>query len=103
MLNRAPTRGYQLRLIGRAPLTALGEVVATALTNTMELDEPSAELLYAKAARVLLIDEGWTAGRIEQEVPRIAEVEARYTDLAKSWGMDYPLETKVDGWWNANA
>jgi hypothetical protein len=100
LLNVPPDRGYQLRLIGRAPLSALGETFPAAFTNTMEIDTASAELLYAKAARVLLIDEGWSAGRIDEEVPRIAEVEARFKDGAINWGFDQPMETKINGWWN---
>ena len=47
-----PARGKQLRLIGRGSLSSIGDGSAAA-TATMEVDEESAQLLYAKAAELL--------------------------------------------------
>lgn len=98
-LTRIPSRGYQLRLIGRTPLSALGTNIVSQLTNTMEVDQFSAELLYAYAARVLFIDAGMSAGQIEQEHPKIAETMARFSEMQEDWSYHYPNAGTVDGWW----
>lgn len=97
-LNRVPRRGYQLRFIGRDPLSALGQVASTQGTLSMEVDQFSAQLLYAKAARVLLTRRGWTTGKIEEAYPFIAETEARFAEMA-DFGYDLPHEMKLAGWW----
>ena len=53
MLKTVPPRGYQIRLIGKTVLTALGSTAATQVTNTMEVDNNTAEILYARASEVL--------------------------------------------------
>lgn len=100
MLSRRPRQGYQLRLVGRAPLSALGTDIEDQRTNTMEIDEFGAQLLYARAARVLLIERGWTASAIEDAYPFIKEVEAEWDAIEPDWSMDLPYEPKLDGWWN---
>lgn len=98
-LNRVPRRGYQLRFIGRDPLTSLGQVASTQGTRSMEVDQFSAQLLYAKAARVLLTRRGWSTGQIEETYPFIAETEARFAEMA-DFGYDLPHEMKLSGWWS---
>jgi hypothetical protein len=99
-LIRPPRRGHQLRLIGHDPLSALGDTRASQGTNTMEVDEFTARLLVAKAARILLLTEGWTAGRIEEAFPFIQEVESEFAELEPDWSYDYPHEMKLEGWWS---
>jgi hypothetical protein len=50
----APTRGRQLRLIGRDYLSALGTTVSSQPTNTMEVDEATGVSLVGEAARLLI-------------------------------------------------
>jgi hypothetical protein len=99
-LIRPPSRGHQLRLIGRDPLSALGDVAATQGSNTMEVDEFSARLLYAKAARVLLVMEGWSTGDIAAQFPFIQELESEFAELEPDWSYSYPHEMRLEGWWS---
>ena len=98
-LTKIPSRGYQLRMIGRYPLSALGTNTTTQLTNTMEVDQFSQELLFAFAARVLFIDAGMSTGQIEQEHPKIAETMSRFSEMEEDWTYHYPNAGSVDGWW----
>ena len=84
-LHSVPLRGRQIRLIGKDLLTALGTTAATQVTNSMELDDPAAELLYAKAAELLLGKEVLATPKFETIAARIAVVSARERDLVKQW------------------
>lgn len=88
-LDRRVERGTQLRMEGRAPLSALGTDVATQLTNTMEIDELNADLLYATAARILFTWEGWTTDNIET-FPKIQTAAARFTEQEETSRIKYP-------------
>lgn len=99
-LMRPPRRGYQLRLVGRAPLSALGTTAATQVTNTMEVDEHSARLLYAKATRALLMGRGWSTARVEDVYPYVKATEDEFAELTEDWSYDLPHETRLDGWWS---
>jgi hypothetical protein len=61
-LDFAPPRGHQLRLIGQDTLSALGSTASTQATNTMEVDEETANLLCAEAARILYERRSLTVG-----------------------------------------
>jgi hypothetical protein len=61
-LDFAPPRGHQLRLIGQDTLSALGSTAASQATNTMEVDEETANLLCAEAARILYTRRGMAVG-----------------------------------------
>jgi hypothetical protein len=54
IFEEPPEHKRQIRLVGRGTLTAL----SGSATATMELDEVSAELLYAVAAKLLLVSAG---------------------------------------------
>ena len=102
-LARTPPRGYQLRLVGRDPLTSLGQTASTQGTRSMEVDEFTAQLLFAKAARILFSERGMAAASIKEQFPFIAEAEARFNELAPDWEYDLPHETRLNGWWQLAA
>lgn len=95
-LPYVPPGKYQLRLIGKDVLSALGTTATTQVTNTMELDANSAELLYAKAAEVLFHWEGINAESQEKVMQRIQHVMARRSELASQWKMHVP-EQRIEG------
>ena len=68
-------RGYQLRLVGKTILSALGTNISTQTTNTMEVTDRTSQILYAAAARLLLQWEGLTATDVPDIYARIAAVE----------------------------
>jgi hypothetical protein len=86
--------GYQLKLVGRGHLSALGE----SLTATMEVDDGMAELLYAYAARVLFEESGMAseessvvAGRIATVLNRVRESSEFFdSKLANPPGLNSP-------------
>lgn len=86
-LDWVPPRGYQLRFIGRDTLSALGTVAATQATNTMEVDEESAELLYAVAAEILLRQQGLAVSDVPDLAQKIAMVKPRLEALKKQWAQ----------------
>ena len=78
-------RGYQIRLQGKAPLSALGDGVTTQGTNTMEVDENTERVLAVKAAELIL---GWgflTTDDMTAVAARIAAVKERMPSLASEW------------------
>jgi hypothetical protein len=50
-LDFDPPQGYQIRLIGKQPLTEIG--VSTPHTTSLEIDDTTAQVLYASAMRIL--------------------------------------------------
>lgn len=85
----------QLRLIGKALLSALGTTAATQVTNTMEVDDGTAELLYAKAAEVLFEQERISTQNIPQVAQRIGYVKSRTPELRMNWDLDLPAQRVV--------
>ena len=86
-LTEPPPRGYQLRMIGTAPLSALGSTASTQVSNTMEVDNQTAELLYARAAEILFDWERIKADDVNSVSQRIATVRSRYARLRRNWGQ----------------
>ena len=95
-LKRPAPRGYQYRLVGRTPVTALGTVAATQVTNTMEVTEADQDLLLATAARILLTWEGMASGDIDKLFPQIATAEARFNEMKTDWKRNYPRSGFVE-------
>lgn len=95
-LKRPAPRGYQYRLVGRTPVTALGTVAATQVTNTMEVTEADQDLLLATAARILLTWEGMASGDIDKLFPQIATAEARFNEMKTDWRRSYPRSGFVE-------
>jgi hypothetical protein len=89
-LKRPAPRGYQYRLVGRTPVTALGTNTTTQTTNTMEVTEADQDLLLATAARILLTWEGMASGDIDKLFPQIAAAEARFNEMKTDWQRRYP-------------
>ena len=82
-LKGAPVRGHQLRLIGKATLSELGQTIATQATNTMEVDATTAPILYAKAAEILFGKQALTTDSLQSVAARISVEEARLPQLEK--------------------
>ena len=90
ILGEAPPRGYQVRLAGKVPLSSLGSNVATQMTNTMEVDVRTQEVLVAYAAELLLQWESIKSDSVPDVAARIANVHARLGGLARNWSNTSP-------------
>lgn len=89
-LKRPAPRGYQYRLVGRTPVTALGTTAATQVTNSMEINEEDQDLLIATAARVLLTWKGMSTGEMDKQYPQIAAAEQRFKEMRADWSRRLP-------------
>lgn len=98
-LEFAPQRGRQLRLIGRDHLSALGTTAATQVTNTMEVDEAQAQLLYAEAAKILFARQGFSVDDFPGVAQRITEAELLRRDLEKRWSVYLPVTAPLKSAW----
>ena len=96
-LGYTPSRGAQLRFIGRETLTALGTVAATQVTNAMEVDEENAQILYAEAAKILFTRLGINIS--SSVVQNIATAEALRMRLTKTWAQDAPKFFQISTVW----
>lgn len=92
-----PTRGRQLRFVGRDVLSALGE--ATPQTGTMEVDAAAAQLLYAHAAQVILEREAMTADTPNEVSTRIQYILDRQEEYHTKWPFELPAAQGLRGWW----
>ena len=90
ILGQIPLRGRQVRLQGRRPLSELGDDPLTQGSRLMEVDEKTAEVLYAHAAEVLLRWEQVTTDSLPDVAARIASVRARMPGLERAWGQPAP-------------
>jgi len=84
-----PIAGRQIRMVGRQYLSSLGTVPATQCTNTMELDEGSAQVLYGAAAEILYEREGLTTEEFEAIARRIQIID-RKKEATQAWGYVIP-------------
>jgi len=89
-----PTAGRQIRMVGRQYLSTLGTVASTQCTNTMELDEGSAQVLYGAAAETLFEKEGLTSEEFPQIAQRIQIID-RKKAATRSWGYVIPQRPTV--------
>ena len=80
----------QLRLVGKELLSALGTTIATQATNTMEVDETTAEILYAEAAEILFQLERVNTQNLSQVVERIKMTRDRAPQLRMLWEYETP-------------
>lgn len=78
----------QLRLVGKEILTALGTDPTTQTTNSMELDETSAELVYAEAAEILFQGERITTENLSQVLERIKVARDRMKKMKHLWNYE---------------
>ena len=93
-LSWVPTNGRQIRMVGRQYLSELGSVASTQCTNTMELDEGSAQILYGGAAEILYEREGLTTEEFESIARRIQIID-RKKDATKAWGYIIPQRPTI--------
>lgn len=76
-------RGTQIRLIGKAPISALG--TSSPWSGSMEIDEKSAMILYAEAAEQLFGSEILSQPAQRDVLARIAAVKDKRRDYQKQW------------------
>ena len=93
------TRGLQIRMVGTDVLSALGTTAATQVTNTMEVDANSAELLYAYAALKLYSWEGLAIENDAKLQTRIQLVMLRKAELQSQWSYQLQ-EQRMEGPYN---
>lgn len=80
----------QLRLVGKEILTALGTDATLQTTNTMEVDETTAEIVYAEAAEILFQLERVSTNNLGQVTERIRMARERAPQLRMLWEFDVP-------------
>ena len=80
----------QLRLVGKELLSALGTTISTQATATMEVDEASAEILYAEAAELLFQLERVSTQNLGQVTERIKMARDRAQQLRTLWEYELP-------------
>ena len=87
----------QLRLVGSTPLSRLGTTVSTQPTNTVEVDEFTAELLYAKAAVVLFGRELLDTSQFNDIATRIQVADEELRELQKLWRFEPESRNRLVG------
>lgn len=98
-LEWTPARGRQLVMIGRDTLSSLGTTAATQVTNTMEVDEEAAQVLYSEAARVLFAREGLNTNDFPDVANRIQLADRLRKELRSKWRMTMPQGKALVGPW----
>lgn len=83
-------RGWQLRVVGKAILSALGDTAATQVTNTMEVTEQTAQLLYCEAAGDLFRKLGLKVTDVSVLQKNMAIVDERRSRLRMEWQLPSP-------------
>lgn len=99
LLTYIPDRGRQIRMVGRAPLSALGTAVATQPGATMEVDEFEAELLYTEATKVLFSRGVISSGTLDAIGPALQINEARLAEMKRKWAQ-VPVVSRVQTMWS---
>lgn len=102
-VDNPPPPNRNIRLIGQGLLSSLGDVAATQATNTMEVDEASADLLYAYAADKLFSWEGMVAENPNEIMDRIAITKAKGAELEKKFRIRLPAAQRLRGPWSGRA
>lgn len=97
-LDWKPPRGHQLRLVGRETLSALGNTLATQVTNTMEVDEENAQILYAQAALILFTRLGLNLSDFGTVAQNISVADNLKKKLANQWGQNVPTSPVRTMW-----
>lgn len=97
LLPFKPQGKRQLRLIGSEPLSTLGSTLATQVTNSVEVDANTAEVLYAKAAEILFGKEALTTDSLSRVATRIRVAETRLADLERQWQHNLATGPRMKG------
>jgi hypothetical protein len=90
ILASIPPRGYQIRLVGKAPLSELGTTLSTQDSGYMEVGADNAELLYARAAELIFQWERINTDNQEEVTNRIRMVRERQPKLRQNWSQESP-------------
>ena len=98
-LDWVPLRGRQLRLIGRDTLSALGTTPEAQVTATLELDENTAQVLYAEAARVLFARESFNTVDFPEVANRVSMADRLRRELRNKWRQAGPQSRALRGPW----
>ena len=98
-LDWVPMRGHQLRIIGQDILSELGTSAATNATNTMEVDDPAAQILYAEAAKILFAKRGLNTANVGEVAVRVQAAERLKAEIRKEWKMLSPQGRGLRGPW----
>ena len=99
-LDWVPRQGYQIRLIGQDILSELGTSIATQATNTMEVDDPAAQILYAEAAKILFAKRGLNTANVGEVAVRVQAAERLKEEIRKEWRMLSPQGRGLRGPWS---
>lgn len=97
ILPRGLAGKRNLRLIGSGPLSLLGTTAATQVTNTVEVDANTAEVLYAKAAQILIGNELLATPRYAEVLNRVRVGETRGTELERAWMHTFGDTPRIRG------
>ena len=89
-LDWVPAQGHQIRLIGQDVLSELGSTISTQVTNTMEVDDPVAQILYAEAAKILFAKRGLNTANVGEVAVRVQAAERLKEEIRKEWKMSVP-------------
>lgn len=84
-LREAPAAGLNIRFVGKKPMSALGAVAACQITNTVEVDVNSAELLYGRAARLLFSGDMLNSPGFRDIANRISYAAQQEEVLRRQW------------------
>lgn len=95
-IKRPAPIGFQYRIEGRSPVSALGTNLTTQTTNTMEVGENDQDLIISTAARILLTWIGMGAGEMEDAYPLLKESKDRFTEMEEDWKRRYPRSGFLD-------
>ena len=95
-LSDPPTRGRQLRLQGRDTLSLLGTTASTQVTNTMELDVISEQVLFAEATRILYGRQVFSSDEFPKLAPKIAKADALLVEM-KKWAQQPMTSATIRG------
>lgn len=89
-LSEKPGRGRQLRVVGKAILSALGDTVSTQPTATMEVDEQTQKLLFAEAAAILYRRLGLKVSDASVLQRNMAIVDEERARIRMNWSLPSP-------------
>lgn len=95
-LDWIPQRGRQLRIIGRDTLSA----ISGSATASMEVDEESAQLLYAEAARIFFAKRGINTSSFPELAAKLGVVEQMRMGWVKKASYPHPVSKQITGPWH---
>jgi hypothetical protein len=86
-------------MVGRGILSALGDTASTQVTNKMEVDEESEQILFAEAAKVLFSREGLNVDDFSEVATRIAIADDLRRRLGRTWRYNLPSTATLKNPW----